>query len=470
MTTASDVIKMIKEKEVKWADLRFTDTRGKEQHVTIPAKTVDDGLFRDGKMFDGSSIAGWKGINESDMILMLDPSTAILDPFFEESTVNIRCDIIEPATMQGYERDPRSLGKRAEAYLKSTGIADGAMFGPENEFFIFDSVRWKNEMHGSSYEIDSVQGAWNSNTQYPEGNKGHRPGVKGGYFPVPPVDAYQDIRNAMCAACEELGLVVEVHHHEVATGGQCEIGIGAGGLVKKADEVQILKYAVHNVAHGYGKTATFMPKPLVGDNGSGMHVHQSLQKDGKALFAGDKYGGLSETALYYIGGIIQHAKALNAFTNAGTNSYKRLVPGFEAPVMLAYSARNRSASIRIPWVANPKARRIEVRFPDSSANPYFAFAAMMMAGLDGIQNKIHPGDPADKDLYDLEPEEAKHIPTVCHSLDMALEHLDKDREFLTRGGVFTNDVIDAYIGLKLQEVTRFRMSTHPIELDLYYSC
>ena len=470
MSTANDVIKMIQDREVKWADLRFTDTRGKEQHVTIPAKTVDEGLFRDGKMFDGSSIAGWKGINESDMILMLDPSTAILDPFFEDSTVNIRCDIIEPTTMQGYERDPRSLGKRAEAYLKSTGIADGALFGPENEFFIFDSVRWKNEMHGSSYEIDSEQGAWNSNTQYPEGNTGHRPGVKGGYFPVPPVDAFQDIRNAMCSACEEMGLVVEVHHHEVATGGQCEIGIGAGGLVKKADEVQILKYAVHNVAHGYGKTATFMPKPLVGDNGSGMHVHQSLQKDGKALFAGDKYGGLSETALYYIGGIIKHAKALNAFTNAGTNSYKRLVPGFEAPVMLAYSARNRSASIRIPWVANPKARRIEVRFPDSSANPYFAFAAMMMAGLDGIQNKIHPGDPADKDLYDLEPEEAKHIPTVCHSLDMALEHLDKDREFLTRGGVFTNDVIDAYLNLKLQEVTRFRMSTHPIELDLYYSC
>ena len=470
MTTASDVIQMIKDKEVKWADLRFTDTRGKEQHVTIPAKAVDEGLFRDGKMFDGSSIAGWKGINESDMILMPDTSTVVLDPFFEDATVNISCDVIEPATMQGYERDPRSIGKRAEAYLKSTGIADGATFGPENEFFIFDSVRWTNEMHTSSYAIDSVQGAWNSNTVYPEGNMGHRPGVKGGYFPVPPVDAYQNIRNSMCNACEELGLTVEVHHHEVATGGQCEIGIGPGGLVKKADEVQILKYAVHNVAHAYGKTATFMPKPLVGDNGSGMHVHQSLQKDGKALFAGDKYGGLSELALYYIGGIIKHAKALNAFTNAGTNSYKRLVPGFEAPVMLAYSARNRSASIRIPFVANPKARRIEVRFPDSSANPYFAFAAMMMAGLDGIQNKIHPGDPADKDLYDLEPEEAKHIPTVCHSLDMALEHLDKDREFLTRGGVFTNDVIDAYINLKMQEVTRFRMSTHPVELDLYYSC
>ena len=469
MSSANDVIKMIKDREVKWADLRFTDTRGKEQHVTIPAKTVDEGLFRDGKMFDGSSIAGWKGINESDMILMLDPSTAILDPFFEESTVNIRCDIIEPATMQGYERDPRSLGKRAEAYLKSTGIADGAMFGPENEFFIFDSVRWKNEMHGASYEIDSVQGAWNSNTQYPEGNKGHRPGVKGGYFPVPPVDAFQDIRNAMCAACEELGLVVEVHHHEVATGGQCEIGIGAGGLVKKADEVQILKYAVHNVAHGYGKTATFMPKPIVGDNGSGMHVHQSIWKDGTNLFAGNGYAGLSDFALYYIGGIIKHARALNASTNPGTNSYKRLVPGFEAPVHLAYSARNRSASIRIPYVSSPKGRRIEVRFPDPTANPYLAFAAMMMAGLDGVQNKIHPGDPIDKNLYDLEPEEAKNVPSVCSSLDQALEYLDKDREFLTRGGVFSDAMLDAYISLKMEEVTRFRMTTHPVEFDMYSS-
>ncbi|MGH8209426.1 MAG: type I glutamate--ammonia ligase, partial [Steroidobacteraceae bacterium] len=375
----TDVIKLIKEKEVKFADLRFTDTRGKEQHVTIPARLVDEELFRDGKMFDGSSIAGWKGINESDMILALDASTAVLDPFFEETTVNIRCDVIEPTTMQGYERDPRSLGKRAEAYLKSTGIADHALFGPENEFFIFDSVVYNNSLNGASYHIDSVQGAWNSSKEYEAGNTGHRPSVKGGYFPVPPVDAFQDIRSAMCLALEEMGLKVEVHHHEVATGGQCEIGVGAGTLVKKADEVQILKYAVLNVANGYGKTATFMPKPLVGDNGSGMHVHQSLQKEGKALFAGDRYGGLSDTALYYIGGIIKHAKALNAFTNAGTNSYKRLVPGFEAPVMLAYSARNRSASIRIPFVPSPKGRRIEVRFPDSSANPYFAFAAMMMA-------------------------------------------------------------------------------------------
>ncbi|HEY8507612.1 MAG TPA: glutamate--ammonia ligase [Steroidobacteraceae bacterium] len=468
--TPSDVLKLIKEKEVKFADLRFTDTRGKEQHVTIPARLVDESLFRDGKMFDGSSIAGWKGINESDMILMPDAASAVIDPFFEETTINIRCDVIEPATMQGYERDPRSLAKRAEAYLRSTGIADTALFGPENEFFIFDSVRSGSSVNGCFYEIDSVQGAWNSSKDYPDGNRGHRPGLKGGYFPVPPVDAYQDVRSAMCQALEQMGLKVEVHHHEVATGGQGEIGVGAGSLVRKADEVQILKYCVHNVAHGYGKTATFMPKPLVGDNGNGMHVHQSLQKEGQALFAGDKYGGLSDLALYYIGGIIKHAKALNALTNASTNSYKRLVPGFEAPVMLAYSARNRSASIRIPWVANPKARRIEVRFPDSTANPYFAFAAMMMAGLDGIQNKIHPGDPADKDLYDLEPEEAKAIPTVCHSLDMALEALDKDREFLTRGGVFTNDVIDAYIALKMQEVQRFRMATHPVEIEMYYSC
>jgi glutamine synthetase len=465
----TDVVKLVKDKGIKYCDLRFTDTRGKEQHVSVPARYVTVDFFEEGKMFDGSSIGGWKGINESDMILLPDASTAVLDPFFADPTVIIRCDVIEPVTMKGYERDPRSLGKRAEAYLKSTGIADGALFGPENEFFIFDSMRFNNDMHGCGYQIDSVQGAWNSSTDYPEGNMGHRPGVKGGYFPVPPVDAYQDIRAAMCNTLEQMGLDVEVHHHEVATGGQCEIGVGCGGLVKKADEVQILKYVVHNVAAQHGKTATFMPKPLVGDNGSGMHVHQSLQKAGKALFAGNKYGGLSDTALYYIGGIIKHAKAINAFTNPGTNSYKRLVPGFEAPVMLAYSARNRSASIRIPWVSNPKARRIEVRFPDSAANPYFAFAAMMMAGLDGIQKKMNPGEPADKDLYDLEPEEAKHIPQVCSSLEMALEALDKDRDFLKKGGVFTDDVIDAYIGLKMQEVTRYRMSTHPVELDMYYS-
>ena len=465
----ADVIKLIKDKEVKYADLRFTDTRGKEQHVTIPANLVDEDLFRDGKMFDGSSIAGWKGINESDMILALDPTTAVIDPFFEQTTVNIRCDIIEPATMQGYERDPRSLGKRAEAYLKSTGIADGALFGPENEFFIFDSVRWTSGMNETSYAIDSGQGAWNSNTVYPDGNKGHRPGIKGGYFPVPPVDAFQDIRSAMCDAMVEMGMKVEVHHHEVATGGQCEIGVGAGGLVKKADEVQILKYCIHNVAASYGKTATFMPKPLVGDNGSGMHVHQSVWKGGKNLFAGDGYAGLSEFALFYIGGIIKHARALNAITNPGTNSYKRLVPGFEAPVKLAYSAKNRSASIRIPYVANPKGRRIEARFPDPLANPYLAFTALLMAGLDGVENKIHPGEAATKDLYHLPPEEDAKIPTVCSSLEQALDYLDKGRAFLTKGGVFTDTYIDAYIDLKMQEVTRFRMTTHPVEFDMYYS-
>jgi glutamine synthetase len=469
MTTGADILSLIKEKEVKFVDLRFTDTIGKEQHVTVPSHTLDPKFFEDGKMFDGSSIAGWKGINESDMVLMPDASTAIMDPFFEESTLIIRCDVLEPSTMQGYERDPRSLAKRAEAYLRSTGIGDRALFGPENEFFIFDSVRYGTQIGSSFFEIEAAEASWSSGKAFEDGNRGHRPGIKGGYFPVPPIDSHQDIRSAMCVALEQLGLIVEVHHHEVATAGQCEIGVGANTLVRKADEVQILKYAIANVANAYGKTATFMPKPLVGDNGSGMHVHQSISKEGQALFAGDKYAGMSELALYYIGGIIKHAKAINAFTNASTNSYKRLVPGFEAPVMLAYSARNRSASIRIPWVANPKARRIEVRFPDSTANPYLGFAAMLMAGIDGIQNKIHPGEPADKDLYDLPPEEAKKIPEVCFSLEQALESLDKDRAFLKAGGVFTDDVIDAYIALKMKEVTKVRMSTHPLEFELYYS-
>jgi len=467
--SGSEIMKLLKEKDVKFVDLRFTDTRGKEQHVSIPAHTVDDDMFKDGKMFDGSSIAGWKGIQESDMVLMPDADSAVLDPFMDESTLIIRCDILEPHTMQGYERDPRSLAKRAEAYLKSTGIADTAFFGPEPEFFILDDVRWGADISGAFYKVDSEEAAWNSQTVMNDGNIGHRPGVKGGYFPVPPVDALHDIRAAMCLALEEMGVPVEVHHHEVATAGQCEIGTRFNTLVRKADETLILKYVVHNVAHSYGKTATFMPKPLVGDNGSGMHVHQSLSKDGQNLFAGNKYAGLSDTALYYIGGIIKHARALNAITNPGTNSYKRLVPGFEAPVMLAYSARNRSASIRIPFVSSPKGRRIEVRFPDPTCNPYLGFAAMMMAGLDGIQNKIHPGEAMDKNLYDLPPEEEKTIPRVCHSLDMALEHLDKGREFLTRGGVFTNDLIDAFIELKMEEVTRFRMTTHPVEYDMYYS-
>ena len=469
MTTAAEVLKKIKDDKIKFVDFRFTDTRGKEQHVSVPAKTVDASLFEDGKMFDGSSISGWKGINESDMILMPEADTAVMDPFLQEKTLILRCDVIEPATMQGYERDPRSLAKRAEAYLKSTKIADAAYFGPEAEFFIFDDVRYDVEMHHTFYQIDSAEAAWVTGKDYETGNLGHRPGVKGGYFPVPPVDSQQDIRSAMCLAMEEMGIEVEVHHHEVATAGQGEIGMKFNSLVKKADETQIYKYCVHNVAAQHGKTATFMPKPLVGDNGSGMHVHQSLFKGGKNLFSGNGYAGLSETALYYIGGIIKHARSINAFTNSLTNSYKRLVPGFEAPVMLAYSARNRSASIRVPWVSSPKARRIEVRFPDPGSNPYFAFAAMMMAGLDGIQNKIHPGEPMDKDLYDLPPEEGKKIPTVCHALDQALDYLDKNRGFLKAGGVFTDDVIDAYIELKMQEVTRFRMTTHPVEFEMYYS-
>jgi glutamine synthetase len=467
--SANDVLKMMKDNDVKFVDFRFTDPRGKEQHVSVPAHTVDEGTFEEGKMFDGSSIEGWKGINESDMIMMPVPETAVMDPFCEEATLNITCDIIEPATMQGYERDPRSIAKRAEEFMKSTGAGDTAYFGPENEFFIFDTVCWKDTMGEVSYKIGSEEAAWSSGEQTETGNLGHHPTVKGGYFPVPPVDSLQDLRSAMCLVIEDMGVKTEVHHHEVATAGQCEIGAVFNTLVKKADEVQKLKYAIHNVAHAYGKTATFMPKPLVGDNGNGMHIHMSLFKDGENLFAGDLYGGLSETALFYIGGIIKHAQALNAFANPSTNSYKRLVPGFEAPVMLAYSARNRSASIRIPFVSNPKARRIEVRFGDNTANPYLCFASMLMAGLDGIENKIHPGDAMDKNLYDLPPEEEAEIPQVAASLDQALTALSQDRAFLTKGGVFTDDQIDAYIALKNEEVQRLRMATHPCEFDMYYS-
>ena len=465
----ADVLKMVKDNEVKFVDFRFTDTKGKEQHVSVPIKAFGEDKFTEGHAFDGSSIAGWKGIEASDMLLMPDPNTAFIDPFFDEATLVLSCDVLEPSTGKGYDRDPRSLAKRAEAYLKATGLGDTAYFGPEPEFFIFDSVEWNVDMSGSSCKVFSEEAAWSTGEKFEGGNLGHRPPVKGGYFPVPPVDQLQDIRSAMCLALEDMGVEVEVHHHEVANAGQCEIGTKFSTLTQRADWTQILKYAVHNVAHSYGKTATFMPKPIVGDNGSGMHVHQSIWKGGKNLFAGNGYAGLSEFALYYIGGIIKHARALNAITNPGTNSYKRLVPGFEAPVKLAYSARNRSASIRIPYVQSDKGRRIEVRFPDPTANPYLAFAAMMMAGLDGVQNKIHPGDPSDKNLYDLPPEEDAKIPTVCSSLDQALEHLDKDREFLTRGGVFSNDMIDAYIELKMQEVTRFRMTTHPVEYDMYYS-
>ena len=468
--SAADVLNKIKEYGVKFVDFRFTDTIGKEQHVSVPAHCLEEETFTEGKMFDGSSVAGWKGINESDMILMPDAATAVLDPFTDEPTINITCNVVEPATGEGYERDPRSIADRAEAYLKASGIADTAYFGPENEFFVFDDVKWTTEMGHCSYQIDSEEAIWNSGKAYEDGNIGHRPGVKGGYFPVPPVDSLHDIRSAMCLAMEEMGLKVEVHHHEVATAGQCEIGVEFNTLVRKADEVQTLKYCVHNVAHSYGKTATFMPKPLVGDNGNGMHVHQSLSKDGVNLFTGDGYGGLSETALYYIGGIIKHAQALNAFTNAATNSYKRLVPGFEAPVMLAYSSRNRSASVRIPYVSNPKARRIEIRFPDSTANPYLAFASMMMAGLDGINNQIHPGDAMDKDLYDLPPEEEAEIPQVAFSFEQAMAALDADREFLKVGGVFTDDSIDGYIDLKGEEIARLRLATNPVEFDMYYSC
>ncbi len=467
--SATKVQKLIKDSNAQFVDLRFTDTIGKEQHVSVPAHEIDAGFFKEGKMFDGSSIAGWKGINESDMILMPDTSTAVVDPFMDEITVNLRCDIIEPATMQGYERDPRSIAARAQGYLKSTKIGDTAYFGPENEFFVLDDVRWGADMSGAFYKVGSEEAFWSSEKVFEGGNLGHRPGVKGGYFPVPPVDSLQDLRSAMCLCLEEMGLKTEVHHHEVATAGQCEIGVAFNTLVQKADEVQMLKYVVHNVAHSYGKTATFMPKPLVGDNGSGMHVHQSIAKAGKNIFSGNKYAGLSDNALYYIGGLIKHARAINAFANASTNSYKRLVPGFEAPVLLAYSAKNRSASIRVPYVSNPKARRIELRFPDSTANPYLAFSAMLMAGIDGIKNKIHPGEAASKDLYDLPPEEEAEIPTVCHSLDQALDALDADRGFLTAGGVFTDDAIDGYIELKMEEVTRMRMTTHPIEYDMYYS-
>lgn len=463
------VLEAIKAHGAKFIDLRFTDTIGKEQHITIPVSAVDDDFVENGKMFDGSSIKGWQKIHQSDLALVPDLNCMLPDPFYQDSTLIIRCNVVDPQTMLGYERDPRSLAHRAEVYLQSTGIADQVYFGPEPEFFIFDSVMWETSMSGSFYKIDSEEAHWNSGKDLAGGNTGHRPCVKGGYFPVPPVDSSQDIRSAICQTLEGLGMVVEAHHHEVATANQCEVATRYNSLTKKADEMQLLKYVVHNIAHNYGKTATFMPKPLVGDNGSGMHCHQSLAKDGVNIFAGDQYAGLSETALYYIGGIIKHARALNAFTNPTTNSYKRLVPGFEAPVLLAYSARNRSASIRIPHVSNPKARRIEVRFPDPAANPYLAFAAMMMAGLDGIQNKIFPGQPIDKDLYDLPPEELMDVPTVASSLDQAVDSLRNDHDFLLQGDVFSRDFINSYIGLREQDIARMSCLVHPFEFEMYYS-
>ncbi len=463
------VLKLIKDENIEFVDLRFADMLGKLHHISYPSHSFDESVFEDGKMFDGSSMVGWKGINESDMVLRPDLGTAQIDPFSAHRQLNLYCDVLEPSTMQAYGRDPRSIARRAEAYLKASGIADEAAFGPEPEFFVFDSVRWQNDMGRVFYEIESEEAAWSSRFDYEGGNHGHRPAVKGGYMPVSPVDSLADLRAEMCIVLEKLGQTVEVHHHEVGNAGQCEIGVRFNTLVRKADELMDMKYVIRNVAHQNGKTATFMPKPVVGDNGSGMHVHQSLSRDGKNLFAGDMYGGLSQMALHYIGGIFKHARAINAFANSTTNSYKRLVPGFEAPVMLAYSARNRSASCRIPFVSSPKGRRIEVRFPDPMQSGYLTFTALLMAGLDGIINKIDPGAPADKDLYDLPPEEERNIPQVCSSLDMALEALDADREFLKAGDVFSDDFIDAYIAVKMQEVTRYRASTHPLEFAMYYA-
>ncbi|MEM9028748.1 MAG: type I glutamate--ammonia ligase [Pseudomonadota bacterium] len=468
MTTPADVLNAIKEKDVKFVDLRFTDTRGKMQHVTAEASCIDEGVFADGYAFDGSSIAGWKGIEASDMMLIMDPSSAHIDPFFAQTTMAIFCDVIEPSTGEPYERDPRSIAKRAEAYVKSTGIGDTIFFGPEAEFFLFDDVRFCADPYHTAFRVDSAELPANSNTEMEMGNLGHRPRMKGGYFPVPPIDSGQDIRSEMLAVMAEMGVSVEKHHHEVGSA-QHELGIKFQTLTVMADHLQIYKYAIHNVAQAYGKTATFMPKPVFGDNGSGMHCHQSIWRTGEPLFAGNQYADLSETCLHYIGGILKHAKAINAFTNASTNSYKRLVPGYEAPVLLAYSSRNRSASCRIPFTNSPKAKRVEVRFPDPTANPYLGFAAMLMAGLDGIQNRIDPGPAMDKNLYDLPPAELAEIPTVSASLREALDHADKDRAFLKMGGVFTDDMIDAYIELKMEEVERFEQTPHPVEFDLYYS-
>lgn len=462
------VEKIARDHNVEWIDLRFVDLRGMQQHVTYPIDILDSGLFKDGKMFDGSSISGWKGINESDMILLPEADTAYLDPFYSDPTLVLACDIIDPITMQSYSRDPRGIAKCAEAYLKSTGIADVAYFGPEPEFFIFDSVRFANSMGHVFYEIASEEAAWTSGENYDGANSGYRPAVKGGYFPVPPTDSLHELRAEMAKTLKQVGILTELHHHEVATAGQCEIGTKFNTLVRKADELLTTKHIIKNVAFRNGKTATFMPKPIVGDNGSGMHVHMSLAKNGKNIFSGDSYGGLSELALFYIGGVFKHARAINAFANASTNSYKRLVPGFEAPVKLAYSSRNRSASCRIPWVNSAKARRVEFRFPDSIQSGYLTFTALMMAGLDGIKNKIHPGDPSEQDLYDLTADEEKRIPTIAAGLDQALLALDQDRQFLKEGGVMSDDFIDSYIALKTDEVSQYRAATHPLEYQMYF--
>lgn len=467
-TTSDDVMRVVKERDIKYIDLRFTDPRGRWQHLTMTADFVDEDSFTDGIMFDGSSIAGWKVINESDMALIPDPTTAVVDPFAAQTALILFCDVMEPSTGQPYLRDPRSVAKKAEAYLGSTGIGDTAYFGAEAEFFVFDDVRYDVQMNSCFYEFSSNEGPYVTGRILAEGNAGHRPPIKGGYFPVPPVDSAMDLRAEMVSVMIDMGLKMDKHHHEVAPS-QHELGLVFSSMISAADQVQIYKYCVHMVAQTYGKTATFMPKPVAGDNGSGMHTHQSIWKDGKPLFAGSGYADLSDTALYYIGGIMKHARAINAFTNPSTNSYKRLIPGFEAPVLLAYSARNRSASCRIPLATNPKGKRVEVRFPDPTCNPYLGFSAMLMAGLDGIQNKIHPGDAIDKNLYDLPPEELSGIPTVCGSLREALETLDRDREFLKKGDVFTDDLIDGYIQLKWEEVYNFEHTPHPIEWRMYYS-
>ena len=468
MAEGNKALQMIKEMDVKYVDFRFTDPRGKWQHTAQPASTVDENPFVDGVMFDGSSIAGWRAIEESDMMLLPDADSAVLDPFAAQATLILFCDVLEPVTGQAYSRDPRSTAKQAEAYLKQSGIGDTAYFGPEAEFFVFDDVRFDVSMHHSFYSIGAEEGPWSSGKKFDEGNVGHRPPIKGGYFPVPPVDSLSDLRAEMLTQIAEMGVETEKHHHEVAPS-QNELGVRFQTLVKMADHLQIYKYVVHMVAHAYGKTATFMPKPVIGDNASGMHVHQSIWKGDKPLFAGNAYADLSETALYYIGGISQHARAINAFSNPTTNSYKRLVPGFEAPVLLAYSARNRSAGCRIPYAASPEGKRVEVRYPDPSCNPYLTFAAMLMAGIDGIENKIHPGDPIDKNLYDLPPEELKEVPTVCGSLREALETLDQDRDFLKKGDVFSDEQIDGYLELKWEEVHTVEQTPHPVEFSLYYS-
>lgn len=469
MANAETVLKTIRDKEVKFLDLRFTDPRGKLQHLTMDAAVVDEDIFADGVMFDGSSIVGWKPINESDMTLMPDPETAHLDPFYAQATLGVFCDVLEPTTGEPYTRDPRTTAKKAEAYLRQTGVGDTVYFGPEAEFFIFDDVRFTAEPYDCGFHLDSTELPTNTGTEYEMGNLGHRPRTKGGYFPVNPVDSCQDIRSEMISVMSEMGISTEKHHHEVGAA-QHELGIKHDTLTRTADFMQLYKYVVHNVAHAYGKTATFMPKPVFGDNGSGMHCHQSIWKGDTPLFAGNGYADLSETCLWYIGGIIRHARAINAFSNPTTNSYKRLVPGYEAPVLLAYSSRNRSASCRIPHAVSPKGKRVEVRFPDPAANPYLAFAAMLMAGLDGIENRIHPGDAMDKDLYDLPPEELKDVPTVATSLREACENLDRDRAFLKKGGVFTDDQIDGYLRVKMEEVDRFEQTPHPVEFDMYYSC